>query len=309
MNYEQIETFLTVVTRGSISAAAKELFVTQSTVSTRIKSLEEELGAPLLIRAKGHHTVELTSYGSAFIPMASQWTALWKHTQNLRDAENKTTLTIASIDSVNNFALVPLFRQHIERYPDICLSIRTHHSNEIHGLVQSRLADIGFVFSRANVPNIISRPVYRELMYLICHKDSPYHENTACEELDPEQEVYLRWGQDYQQWHDRHWPGDRYPAITVNTGSTIRHFINSPGRWAIAPMSVIHQIQDHEDIVYYSLKESPPPRICYEITNRHTTLGHQNALDIFRKELNEFIRQDPDICVFEQWMLDDHSAG
>ena len=37
MTYEQIETFLTVVSRGSITAAASALFVTQSTVSSRIQ--------------------------------------------------------------------------------------------------------------------------------------------------------------------------------------------------------------------------------------------------------------------------------
>ena len=63
MTYDQIETFLTVVSCGNITAAANELFVTQSTVSSRIQSLENELGTSLLIRAKGHHSVELTSYG------------------------------------------------------------------------------------------------------------------------------------------------------------------------------------------------------------------------------------------------------
>lgn len=43
MTYEQIETFLTIVTCGNITAAANELFVTQSTVSSRIKS--EPLGS------------------------------------------------------------------------------------------------------------------------------------------------------------------------------------------------------------------------------------------------------------------------
>ena len=101
MTYEQIETFLTVVTCGNITAAANELFVTQSTVSSRIQSLENELGAPLLIRAKGHHSVELTGYGQAFIPIASQWTSLWKHTQSIKSAEDISVLTIASSAAVN----------------------------------------------------------------------------------------------------------------------------------------------------------------------------------------------------------------
>ena len=54
MTYEQIETFLTVVSCGSITAAASALFVTQSTVTSRIQGLENEIGVTLLIRAKGH---------------------------------------------------------------------------------------------------------------------------------------------------------------------------------------------------------------------------------------------------------------
>lgn len=303
MTYEQIETFLTVVTCGNITAAADALFITQSTVSSRIQSLETELDAKLLIRAKGHRNVELTSYGQAFIPIASQWTSLWKHTQKLKAAEDTQVLTIASIDSVNNYTLVRLFNQHIHRYPNVKLRIHTHHSNEIHNLVQTRMADLGFVFSRVSYPNIISRPVYRELMYLICRKDSPYHEEIACSELEPENEVFLRWGPDYQQWHDRHWSPEHYSAITVNTGSTLQRYLDEPERWAIAPMSIIHQISHNTNLTYYRLQTPPPPRICYEIRNRYPTLGQQKAIDLFHEELEEYIDSNPDICTFEDWML------
>lgn len=53
MNYEHIETFLCVVTCKNISAAAKALYISQSTVSARIQQLEAELGVSLLIRKKG----------------------------------------------------------------------------------------------------------------------------------------------------------------------------------------------------------------------------------------------------------------
>lgn len=304
MTYEQVETFLAIATHGTISAAAEALFVTQSTVSSRIQALEKELDAPLLIRAKGKHTVELTSYGAAFVPVASQWTSLWKHTQSIKTMADTQVLTIASIDSVNNYTLVPLFNRHIDTWPNLKLRIHTHHSNEIHGLVQSRMADIGFVFSRVNYPNIVSRPVYRELMYLICQKESPYHEGMDCSELRASDEVFLRWGQDYQQWHDRHWSPDEYPCITVNTGSTLQRFLNTPRRWAIAPMSIIHQISHNTSLTHYRLKTPPPPRICYEITNRHYTMAQQRSIDLFNEELADFIEQSPDICAFENWMLD-----
>ncbi|MBQ4434858.1 MAG: LysR family transcriptional regulator [Clostridia bacterium] len=303
MTYEQIETFLVIATQGTISAAAEALFVTQSTVSSRIQALEKELDAQLLIRAKGKHTVELTNYGEAFVPIASQWTSLWKHTQSLKTMGDTQVLTIASIDSVNNYTLVKLFNQHIEAHPSLRLRIHTHHSGEIHALVQSRMADIGFVFSRVNYPNIISRPVYRELMYLICQKESPYHEDMDCKELKVADEVFLRWGPDYQQWHDAHWSPAEHPCVSVNTGSTLQRFLNQPNRWAVAPMSIIHQMSHDTRFTHYRLTTPPPPRICYEITNRHHTMTQQRAIDLFTKELSDFIDQNPDICTFENWML------
>lgn len=188
------------------------------------------MGSPLLYRRKGHRTVELTPCGDAFIPLASQWASLWKDTQNLKARANIQALTIASVDAVNNYTLVPLYRHHIEAYPNIRLFVNTHHSNEIHGLVESRAADVGFVFSRTQYPNVVSTPVYRELMYLICHKDSPYHDNIACEQLRPEDEIQLRWGADHDEWHDSHWGRERYSLITVNTGSTLQHYLTKPGR-------------------------------------------------------------------------------
>ena len=303
MTYEHIETFLSVVSYGTISAAANNLHVTQSTVSARIRHLEEELGASLLLRHKGHRTVELTPYGTAFIPIASQWASLWKDTQNLNTLSNIQTLTIAGVDAINNYTFLPLFRHHIETYPDIRLFINTHHSNEIHRLVESRAADIGFVFSRTNYPDIISKPVYRELMYLICHKNSPYHNNMPCSDLRPEDEIYLRWGLDYQEWHNLHWSPDRYSLLTVNTGSLLQHYLTKPGRWAVAPMSVVHAISHNTDLTYYTLQEPPTPRICYMLTNRYPNARRRQSIEIFEHELLAFISESKDICSFEAWML------
>lgn len=122
MTYEHIETFLTVVVTGSITAAAKKLFVSQSTVSSRIQQLEQELGTPLILRQKGHRNISLTNYGDSFIPIAGQWAALWKDTQNLKKTEDITILHIASVDAINNYTFVPFLKNHLEnvtQYPFI----------------------------------------------------------------------------------------------------------------------------------------------------------------------------------------------
>lgn len=295
MTYEQIETFLTVVTYGNISAAADHLFVSQSTISNRLQSLEEELGAQLLIRQKGHRNVELTVYGQAFIPIANQWSDLWKTTRNLKNMGEIQTLNIASIDAVNNYTLLPLFHSHIKTYPRIKLSIHTHHSGEIHSLIESHTADIGFVFSEVRYQNVISRPIYEELMYLVCHKDSAYHHDIRPEELNPENEIFLSWGSDYQRWHDRHWNTNRYPVISVNTGSMLQHYLHEPNHWAIAPMSVVQAFRQQDELVYYTLQDPPAPRICYQLTHRYPKASHIKAIKLFEEELEAYIENNPNI--------------
>ena len=303
MTYEQIETFLTAITYGSITAAAKHLYVSQSTISSRIQQLESELGVQLLIRQKGHRNIELTNYGNAFIPIASQWASLWKDTQHLKTLDNIQTLTIASIDAVNNYTFVPFFKRYMEKNLNVRLNIRTHHSNEIYSLVESRTVDIGFVFSRINYPDVLSRPVYRELMYLLCDKSSAYHNDIDCKDLKTENEVFLNWGLDYQGWHNLHFSPADHPSMTVNTGSMLQRYIGGD-RWGIAPMSVIQgAMRSNANLTFYTLKTPPPPRICYEIRTHYPNITHKKPIELFEQELDLFISEDKNICSFESWML------
>lgn len=304
MTYEQIETFLTVITYGSISAAAKYLYVSQSTISARIQQLETELDVQLLIRQKGHRSIELTNHGHAFIPIASQWAALWKDTQHLKNMDNIQTLTIACVDAVSSSTFSSFFLKYLTERPHIRLNIRTHHSNEIFSLVESRVADIGFVFSRINYPDVISKPIYRELMYLICDKSAPYHDNMENAALAPEDEVYLNWGLDFQSWHDSHFSPAVHPALSVNTGSLLQKYIRG-NLWGIAPMSVIREaMRSNTSLTFYKLKTPPPPRICYEIQNRYPNVSHQAAIHELDQSLESYISGDENICSFESWMLD-----
>ncbi len=303
MTYEQIETFLTAITYGSITAAAKHLYVSQSTISSRIQQLETELGVQLLIRQKGHRSIELTNHGNAFIPIASQWASLWKDTQHLKTLDNIQTLTIASVDAVNNYTFVPFFKKYMENNRNVRLNIRTHHSTEIYSLVESRTADIGFVFSRINYPDVISRPVYRELMYLLCDKSSPYHDDIDCKDLKTEHEVFLNWGLDYQSWHNLHFSPADHPSMIVNTGSMLQRYIEADS-WGIAPMSVIQgAMRSNPNLTFYKLKTPPPPRICYEIRNHYPNINHKEPIEGFEQELESFISEDHNICSFESWML------
>ena len=67
----EIETFLTVLRSGSMTAAAQALYITQPTLSARLQTLEDEVGTPLFVRGKGLRRLELTEAGTRFLPRRS----------------------------------------------------------------------------------------------------------------------------------------------------------------------------------------------------------------------------------------------
>jgi DNA-binding transcriptional LysR family regulator len=81
MNLSRLTHFVAVAETGGFTAAAVRLGLGQSAVSTSVRRLEEELGAPLFVRAP-HKAVELTDAGQALLPEAR---ALIAAAGNLRE--------------------------------------------------------------------------------------------------------------------------------------------------------------------------------------------------------------------------------
>lgn len=73
MDKELVETFLTVATVRNISKASKLLYVSQATVSYRLKALERQVCAELVLRSKGIRRADLTDNGRRLLPLAKNW--------------------------------------------------------------------------------------------------------------------------------------------------------------------------------------------------------------------------------------------
>ena len=62
MEFKQLEAFVAVVDYGSFSEAARKLYLTQPTISTHVRSLEEELHTKLILRTTKKTTVTTRGY-------------------------------------------------------------------------------------------------------------------------------------------------------------------------------------------------------------------------------------------------------
>ena len=102
MNIVSLTTFLAIVETGSLVRASEKMNVTQSTVTARLRTLEDEVGQSLLRRNKSGAT--LTPAGTKLLRYAEIMVGLW------RQARLETSLP-AGTDSVCNFGC------HIDLWP------------------------------------------------------------------------------------------------------------------------------------------------------------------------------------------------
>jgi DNA-binding transcriptional LysR family regulator len=144
MNLRQLQYLLAIADEGSFTRAADSLFVAQPSLSQQIKSLEQELGGPLLERLpKG---VRLTAAGKAFLPEAR---AAVTHAERAwRDARNALglqagELEVATVTSVAYGVLPPAFERWHERYPGTTITLREYtHRRALDDAVRVGVGDI-----------------------------------------------------------------------------------------------------------------------------------------------------------------------
>lgn len=106
-----IETFWAVVHHGTMTAAAESLFITQPTLSMRIRALEERVGTPLFLRGKGQRRITLTAAGQKFLTLAQRWQQLLAETESLAELEQRAYLRIAATYTTNQYILPPVYKR------------------------------------------------------------------------------------------------------------------------------------------------------------------------------------------------------
>ena len=219
MNLADIETFLMIVKTKNITKTADNLFLSQPTVSHRLKLLEEELKVKLITRKKGYKQIELTSQGEEFIPIAERWVSIWREMQLLKDSHEKLYLTIGCTDTLNSAILFDLYSEMLGAKEHVMnLHIKTHYSYELYGLLENHEIDLGFVYHHLQFKNIIARPVLKEKMFIVQSAVTGLKKPVIhTDELNKEWEIFLSWEANYQIWHDQWVSRGERPRIEVDT--------------------------------------------------------------------------------------------
>jgi len=145
MENRNLYTFKRVCELNSITKAAEQLGYAQSTVTTQIKLLENELGVKLFERYGT--TIRITDAGEKLLEYSNE---IFRITDRFLDAMHEEkeilgSLRIAAVDSVCMTVLPNILNQFIQKYPKVNIKIVSGVADELKHYLASGQADIAFV--------------------------------------------------------------------------------------------------------------------------------------------------------------------
>lgn len=177
MNLKQLEAFVQVAEGGSFSKAAKELFLTQPTISSHISSLERELNARLFVR--NTKEVSLSEDGIKLYKYAKQMLDLQREievTFGMDEEGESHAVTIAASTIPAQYLLPEVLTRFSERYPQEQIRIQETDSSKVVMQIVDRWVDIGFTGTVLEKKHCKYIPFYKDELVIITPNTPRYQE-------------------------------------------------------------------------------------------------------------------------------------
>ncbi len=179
MRLEQLEALVEVARRGSVTRAAEALYVTQPTLTARLKGLEQELDAKLFVRSQ--RGMRLSDAGRAFLPFAERTLDTISSGRRLLGEVARGEggqLALGAAPAVSTYVLPRILTRFHRTHPKVSLAVRTGHSEEVLELVLREQVQIGLGRSLRH-PDIEAIPLYDDELILVVDPKHPFAGQTG----------------------------------------------------------------------------------------------------------------------------------
>jgi DNA-binding transcriptional LysR family regulator len=232
MDTELARTFLSVVAAGNFVKAAERLFVTQSTVSARIQSLESQLGCRLFVRNKAGTT--LTREGRLFQKHAAallRTVEEARHDLGVREGF-RGSLTLGARIGLWEGLLLGSLAQLRATAPDLAVRAEIGLEDDLMaGLVEGRI-DIGVMYTPQHRPGLEIELLFDEELVL-ASTDPADAARTSSDY------VYIDWGPEFAAKHSAAFPELTGTGLSTNVGWLGLHHILEVGGAGYFPRRLI----------------------------------------------------------------------
>ena len=185
MTIRHLQIFIAVAETGSMSLAARRLFLSQPTVSQVIGEMEEEYGVLLFERLAKRLCI--TDAGLRLLDYARHAVSLFDEMEDaVGQAARRRQLRVGASITVGACVMTELVRRFEEKNPDAEVVVFVDNTSVVEGKVVDSSLDFALVEGRVGNERLVVRPVMRDELVLVCPPDHPFagRKKVAVRELD-----------------------------------------------------------------------------------------------------------------------------
>ncbi|MFW2373606.1 MAG: LysR family transcriptional regulator [Gammaproteobacteria bacterium] len=249
MDIGLLKAFIEVHRTRHFGNAAKNLFISQSAISARIRQLENELGIRLFTRDRNN--IELTPAGKKFLNYAENLLNTWyRARQDIAIPEGMSTLlSIAAVPSIWDIFLENwLHWVHLNDKPLVLQVDVTDSDTLLRRLLEGSL-DLAFVFDPPKTPELLIKELSPVPLIMVSS-----NQGLDASEAISENYVYVDWGTSFGMLHARQYPDLPPPVLRAAIGRIAQGFIMKCGGSAYLPEPMV---QDQLGKTLYRVNQAP----------------------------------------------------
>ena len=222
MDIELARTFLAIVEAGSFVRAADRLNVTQTTVSARVRSLEDQLRRPVFVRNKSGAT--LTPAGEQFLRFAPTLVQVWERARHqLAVPPGRTAMIALGAElSLWNPLLLNWMLWMRRNAPNVALRTEVDLPDNLLRQVGDGVLDVAIVYVPRQSPGLKVERIMEEQLVLVTS------DPRVSDVSDPEY-VYVDWGEDFASHHGMTFPQFSNPGLFVGLGPLALDYVAQVG--------------------------------------------------------------------------------
>lgn len=273
MDITLARTFLEVVGTGSFVVASERLHVTQTAVSARIRTLEEQLGRRLFVRNKAG--ARLTPAGERFRRYATTLVQVWER------ARQQVALPAGRADIVSiggEMALwTPLLAQWLvwmrENCPELALKAEVDLPDRLLDRLQEGSLDIAVLYSPPSQPELVTELLSEEKLVMVT--------SAADGELDPESYIHVDWGTAFRSSLQAAYPQLAAPGVSISLGPVALNYLLTVGGAGYFRLSVVQPYLEAGRLT----RVRQAPEFSYSIYAVYSNRGEGDVLNRVRKGL------------------------
>lgn len=132
INLYQLQSFVTVINEGSITAAADKLYLTQPAVSQQIRSLEESLGVELLMR--GVRYIKATSQGELLFEQAKKILQMVQQTEasvSMMNMQLSGQIRVGCLNSIGLHLMTNVLGRLLKHNPSVKMKLEYGRAEDL----------------------------------------------------------------------------------------------------------------------------------------------------------------------------------